>query len=528
MVDDGRYPCGVQTGSCDYKHQMPFLSSLARNRDGSSLAFRYIADAPTTTTQRLKSMTAGSLPTFFDISNAFSAAEMDEDNMIDQLVACGKKLAFMGDATWDSLYPKQFDTSLPFPCYNILDLHTVDDGINDHLLPLVKNHTAWDVIVTHYLGVDHTGHAHGVQSGAMAEKLRQMDQNVRSLVELLKEGAYEGGPFDNTLVVVAGDHGQTLTGDHGGGSPEEVDSIFLAVDISRYKSSRIHESLVLDPNLDACRLNCSCGPDSNQCVGDLSQIDAVPTLSALLDIPIPFGNLGKISPELWSIGSMRCPQIAGDKASMDAAYNKLLKANVEQVFKYLGTYASKPGSRFPSGMLDTLKHMHDRINNDTLHQGNDASMIQQADCMEFLTMGESFAREAWTQFHEGWMVLGATVFALSVFAQIYVLFLIGKRLYVSSHAVDSAQASVVWMLNGAHAVGIFSFFFLLSEGTFSLLEYCYVLFLGNCITIMSCYRTFFCLVCRKKYQLHCRISAICFGYNAVTLSNSWYSSIYIT
>eukprot|EP00890_Picochlorum_soloecismus_P003583 jgi/Picsp_1/4225/NSC_01734-R1_mgc80777 protein len=471
VVEDGRYPCGVQTGSCDYKHQMPFLSSLARNRDGSSLAFRYIADAPTTTTQRLKSMTAGSLPTFFDISNAFSAAEMDEDNLIDQLVACGKKVAFMGDATWDSLYPRQFDPSLPFPCYNILDLHTVDDGINKYLLPLVKNHTAWDVIVTHYLGVDHTGHAHGVQSDNMAEKLRQMDRNMKNLVNVLAEGSYKGGPFDSTLLVVAGDHGQTLTGDHGGGSPEEVDSIFLAVDMSRYNSSSIQENL--DPSLDACRLNCSCGPDKNQCVSDLSQIDAVPTLSALLDIPIPFGNLGKVSPELWSIGSLRCPQIAGDKASMDAAFSKLLKANVEQVFKYLGTYASKPGSRFPSGMLDRLRDIHDRIINDTLYQGNDANMIQQTDCMEFLSMGESFAREAWTQFREGWMFLGAMVFAVSVFIQLYVLFRIGKELSEFSHALDSAQASLVWMLNGAHAIGIFSFFFLLSEGTFSYFAYYY-------------------------------------------------------
>lgn len=467
MVEDGRYPCGVQTGTCDYKNQMPFLSSLARNRDGSSIAFRYIADAPTTTTQRLKSMTAGSLPTFFDISNAFSAAEMDEDNIIDQLVACGKKMAFMGDATWDSLYPRQFDPSLPFPCYNILDLHTVDDGINEYLLPLVKNHTTWDVIVTHYLGVDHTGHAHGVQSGIMAEKLRQMDQNMQSLVELLAEGAYEGGPYDSTLLVVAGDHGQTLTGDHGGGSPEEVDSIFLAVDISRYETSSIHDNSSLNPNLDACRLNCSCGPDNNQCVGDLSQIDAVPTLSALLDIPIPFGNLGKVSPELWSIGSLRCPHVAGDKASKDAAYDRLLKANVEQVFKYLVTYASKPGSRFPSGMLDRLENMHDRINNDTLYQGNDANMLRQIDCMEFLSMGESFAREAWTQFREGWMVLGAMIFAMSIFIQFYVLLMIGKRLTEFSHALDSVQASVVWIMNGAHAIGIFSFFFLLREGTLS-------------------------------------------------------------
>ncbi len=34
---------------------------------------------------------------------------------------------------------------------------------------------AWDVLIGHYLGVDHVGHAHGVSSPAMADKLSQLD-----------------------------------------------------------------------------------------------------------------------------------------------------------------------------------------------------------------------------------------------------------------------------------------------------------------------------------------------------------------
>jgi phosphatidylinositol glycan class O len=66
-------------------------------------------------------MTSGSLPIFFDISNAFSASAMDEDNLIDQFVSAGKRLVFMGDSTWSGLYPTQFNVSHPFPCYNIMD-----------------------------------------------------------------------------------------------------------------------------------------------------------------------------------------------------------------------------------------------------------------------------------------------------------------------------------------------------------------------------------------------------------------------
>ena len=33
------------------------------------------------------------------------------------------------------------------------DLHTVDDGVWAHLLPTLRRHEGWDVLVAHYLGV---------------------------------------------------------------------------------------------------------------------------------------------------------------------------------------------------------------------------------------------------------------------------------------------------------------------------------------------------------------------------------------
>lgn len=45
----------------------------------------------------------------------------------------GKRLVFMGDDTWESLFPKKFHRSLPFPSFNVKDLHTVDNGILQHL-----------------------------------------------------------------------------------------------------------------------------------------------------------------------------------------------------------------------------------------------------------------------------------------------------------------------------------------------------------------------------------------------------------
>lgn len=421
---------------------MPFLSSFVE-KPGVSRVFRYVADAPTTTTQRLKSMTSGSLPIFFDISNAFSASAMDEDNLIDQFVSAGKRLVFMGDSTWSGLYPTQFNVSHPFPCYNIMDLHTVDDGIGNLLIPTIEDQS-WDVLVAHYLGVDHAGHAHGVESQAMMNKLKQIDTNVKDVVDVLRQGSYPGGPFEDTLVLIGGDHGQTLTGDHGGGSPEEVDSALIAIDINSYRDYSAGSV-----EKQQCEKDCSCGQDGNQCVDDLLQIDLVPTLAGLMRIPIPFINLGKVSKQLWSLaGPARCG---------DSSYKEILKTNSQQVFQYLRTYASMPGARFPERDLNRLRKAYDSLNDDEVSH------------TEFLIMTERLARSAWTQFHDGWMIgggllyLAIIIFILSVLVQVIQTM---ERVASEGKMENTVpgRATLVWLANMVHPVGIFSFFFLLNEG----------------------------------------------------------------
>jgi len=45
-----------------------------------------------------------------------------------------------------------------------MDLHTVDEGVIEHLFPLIENLTRiseWDIAIAHMLGVDHVGHRYG-------------------------------------------------------------------------------------------------------------------------------------------------------------------------------------------------------------------------------------------------------------------------------------------------------------------------------------------------------------------------------
>lgn len=43
--------------------------------------------------------------------------------------ACDIVQAFIGDDTWMQLFPKQLAEALPYPSFEVHDLHTVDDGV---------------------------------------------------------------------------------------------------------------------------------------------------------------------------------------------------------------------------------------------------------------------------------------------------------------------------------------------------------------------------------------------------------------
>ena len=359
------------------RHRPPARPSA---QPAAARVFRFVADPPTTTTQRLKSLATGSLPTFFDVSSSFAAGALRDDNLVDQLHAAGRKLvrcyslggrasggalewccghiqacdclagrahvataptpplpraqAFVGDATWAQLFPTQFTWSSPQACFNIKDLHSVDDAVAAAMPGLLADPGRWDVLIAHYLGVDHAGHAHGVSSPEMLAKLRQLDGEVEAAARALVAGAGPGGPYARTLLLVAGDHGQTLEGDHGGGGPEEVDSALMAVDVAALREA--WQTDAPPPAADAsgwgysaCRERCTCGDEGNQCADDMLQIDLVPTLAALLGVPTPFGSLGKLSSELWALAAGR-PGGGDTREEWEESLAAALHANADQ------------------------------------------------------------------------------------------------------------------------------------------------------------------------------------------------------
>ena len=189
-----------------------------------------------------------------------------------QLRAAGKNIVHLGDDTWHALFPGYFDANLThsYDSFNVWDLFTVDNGINEHLFPLLESSRKghWDIIIGHYLGLDHAGHRYGPDHPATAAKLEEMDEVIRRVVKYVD---------DETLLVIMGDHGMDVKGDHGGESDDELEAA-LWMYSKKGIFGRGHNGIVEPPTTAKERA--------------VGQIDLVPTLSLLLGLPIPFNNLG--------------------------------------------------------------------------------------------------------------------------------------------------------------------------------------------------------------------------------------------
>ncbi|XP_040819158.1 GPI ethanolamine phosphate transferase 3 isoform X1 [Ochotona curzoniae] len=357
------------------------LQRLLETQPHHARLYRSLVDPPTTTMQRLKALTTGSLPTFIDAGSNFASHAIVEDNLIKQLNDAGKRVVFMGDDTWKDLFPGAFSQAFFFSSFNVRDLHTVDHGILEHLYSTMDS-SEWDVLIAHFLGVDHCGHKHGPQHPEMAKKLSQMDQVIQGLVERLE---------NDTLLVVAGDHGMTMTGDHGGDSELEVSAALFV-----YSPTALFASVP---------------PEEPEVI---PQISLVPTLALLLGLPIPFGNIGEVMAELFSGGKDAQP------LSSALAQASALHINAQQVSRFLHTYSAATQDLHMKE-LHQLQHLfskasadYQRLLKDPL--GTEAALkTVTAELQQFLRGARALCLESWARFSLVRMAGGAILLAAACF-----------------------------------------------------------------------------------------------------------------
>ncbi|KAG8982309.1 mannose-ethanolamine phosphotransferase gpi13 [Tulasnella sp. JGI-2019a] len=407
-------------------------AELTKSQPDRSFIFNAHSDPPTATLQRIKGITTGSLPTFVDLGSSFGGSSINEDSLIHQAVANGKRVAFMGDDTWETVYPNSFapNMSWPFDSFNVEDLHTVDEGVIKHLFPLLKGQAGeWDLAIGHFLGVDHVGHRVGPSGPTMRAKLQQMDKVLRQVVNELD---------DDTLLIVLGDHGMDSKGDHGGDGILETSSAMWIYSKSVELSIPLLVSTMLDAKatprvaqrVDEGLLPVTTFPGSNTPTRSVQQIDIVPTLSLLLGLPIPFNNLGMIIPELflrhatnpppdesqWKIDwkalftrRMGEPLPAHPKALYRLSLNEAMIANVEQIRAYIMAYRDSPSGRELEAVFDSLKAMHVESFNPRLEPATGWGKKRL-----FLREALKECRTLWAQFNVMLMLCGLVALGLTV------------------------------------------------------------------------------------------------------------------
>ncbi|XP_042305531.1 GPI ethanolamine phosphate transferase 2 isoform X1 [Sceloporus undulatus] len=202
---------------------MPFTTQMIER--GASHSFIAEAKPPTVTMPRIKALTTGSIPGFIDVIMNLNSPALLEDNLIWQAKAAGKRIIFYGDDTWVRLFPKQFVEYDGTTSFFVSDYTEVDNNVTRHLDHVLKRED-WDLLILHYLGLDHIGHLSGPNSPLVGPKLSEMDNVIKKIHTSLfsKE---EGEMALPPLLVVCGDHGMSETGSHGGSSEGEVQTPLL-------------------------------------------------------------------------------------------------------------------------------------------------------------------------------------------------------------------------------------------------------------------------------------------------------------
>uniref|UniRef100_A0A915JPU1 GPI ethanolamine phosphate transferase 3 n=1 Tax=Romanomermis culicivorax TaxID=13658 RepID=A0A915JPU1_ROMCU len=361
-------------GSHFYRNKLASVQEKLQHEPEKTILYKFLADPPTTTLQRLKGLTTGSLPTFIDAGSNFAGSAIEEDNIVDQILKQpGRRLVFLGDDTWTSLFPDRFLRQYAFPSFDTTDLHTVDNGILQYLDEEISNRTDWSVLIAHFLGVDHCGHRYGPAHPEMELKLTQMDI-VLSL-------------SSDTILFVLGDHGMTETGDHGGDSLDEISSGLFV-----YTKRKLHD-------------------EKENVRGSVSQIDLVPTLSMLLDFPTPFSNLGAVLTELFPDSAKK----------LQAA-----QTNIFQVIRYLEHYlANFNDDNLRDRFLPILRNFY----------ALDPEELTIEKSQQFVHRISKLFVETWAKFHTGWMILGCSTVLETFFWSLSLLIddnssISGRRLFL--------------------------------------------------------------------------------------------------
>ncbi|ORZ25958.1 alkaline-phosphatase-like protein, partial [Absidia repens] len=452
--------------------------------------------------QRIKGLMTGSLPTFIDAGSNFASSSVEEDHLLHHLAAQYPYLYFMGDDTWQHLFPAALTPERTFASdsFKMFDLHTVDNRIQEQLWPLLDGTSSgddWQVVIAHFLGVDHCGHTYGPDHTNMATKLEEMNSVLTRIVDHVDE---------DTLLVVMGDHGMSVEGDHGGESVEELMSGLLLHsgrpltidhhgdnDLTAFETSTYFDDLIgrmhqrrtsilgYDVKKISQRLHYNASAYSI-----VPQIHLAPTLAYLLHLPIPFGNLGALIPDILLHSDQNKTATFGDDVigfRLDLLLHmaQQFRTNALQVYDYLITYGMEARhlgftKNALAPLVQQLEKAEETMANAVLEMA-DQNMQQEhltgvvTELLEssifgydaFLSNTIKYCEAIWAQFDVGCMLLGmvmlGTTTVVGIFFWLSRAYWPQMRIWNTKSLVNYVGSCSIWKTIGICALGTLAYIF---------------------------------------------------------------------
>ncbi|XP_037961946.2 GPI ethanolamine phosphate transferase 3 [Plutella xylostella] len=351
-----------------YQNRLPVIQETLDSRPDSARLYKFMADPPTTTLQRIKALVTGSLPTFVDVSSNFAAMELQEDSSIDQLHKNGGKVVLLGDDTWARLMPGRWLRSHAQYSFHTWDLDTVDNEVDSKIYDELRKDD-WDLMVAHYLGVDHAGHRYGPNHPEMTRKLRETNARIKKIIQTL--------PSD-VLLYVLGDHGMTETGDHGGESKNERTAALFA-----YRGEGLSADIYGTGR-------------------EVPQTDFAATLSAALGRP----------PPAPSLGTLMMPTLP----KMSTTHTLLaLSNNLKQITKYLVRYGEESQQVSLEKLTELINMTRDQIDKSASVYTENELNNYIADVRTVTENVRNIFREVWVEFDSLSMLRALLLLTLAIF-----------------------------------------------------------------------------------------------------------------
>ena len=253
---------------------------------GHAMGFTAYSNPPTVTLPRLKGILTGSTPIFLDailnVAEGDDSSNLkDHDSILKQFHLSNKKINFYGDDTWLKLFgTDMFNDYEGTTSFFVKDFTEVDNNVTRHIEPNFNHKNDWDVFILHYLGLDHIGHAMGSSPPEMPMKQEELDGVIEDLYQKSDE---------NTLMLVLGDHGMTNSGNHGGSTDSETHAgmCFISKKFNLQQEVRLPIEKDEDDNFKYLKM--------------IQQVDLVPTLMSLFNLPVPTNNVGVVIEDLLDV-----------------------------------------------------------------------------------------------------------------------------------------------------------------------------------------------------------------------------------